>query len=76
MRTYGRRCQAIGLEAEYASHALRCMFAEDCFQMHLAECGDRREALAETSLDLGHGDGRGRYVEQVYLRYLPENENS
>jgi hypothetical protein len=30
--------------------------------------GNRREALAATSLDLGHGDGRGTYVAQVYLR--------
>jgi hypothetical protein len=27
-----------------------------------------REALARTSLDLGHGDGRGRWVKMVYLR--------
>ncbi|EIQ7941507.1 DNA-binding protein, partial [Salmonella enterica subsp. enterica serovar Typhimurium] len=25
-----------------------------------------KEALAVTSTDLGHGDGRGIYIEQVY----------
>jgi len=28
----------------------------------------KREALAATAEDLSHGDGRGRYVKQVYLR--------
>ena len=27
-----------------------------------------REARIATSLDLGHGDGRGRYVASVYVR--------
>ncbi|EBR5152518.1 DNA-binding protein, partial [Salmonella enterica subsp. enterica serovar Alachua] len=26
----------------------------------------RKEALAIVAMDLGHGDGRGRYVAQVY----------
>lgn len=26
------------------------------------------EALARTSMDLGHGDGRGRWVKMIYLR--------
>lgn len=48
---------------------MRCMYAQDRFAFHLAACGgSRAEALAETSLDLGHGDGRGTYVAQVYLR--------
>jgi len=28
----------------------------------------QREAGIATSLDLGHGDGRGRYVASVYVR--------
>lgn len=72
MRTYGRHCQAIGLTGAHASHALRCMYARDRFSKHLdAFGGNRREALAATSLDLGHGDGRGTYVAQVYLRLGP-----
>ncbi len=73
MRSYGRHCQAVGLSGEHASHALRCMYARDRYAQHLqAFDGDRREALAATSLDLGHGDGRGTYVAQVYLRLAPE----
>jgi hypothetical protein len=36
--------------------------------MYMEQLGDRREALAATSLDLGHGDGRGTHVAQVYLK--------
>jgi len=69
MRMYGRHYEAVGLKGESASHALRCMYARDRFAAHLVECGgNRAEALAETSLDLGHGDGCGTYVAQVYLR--------
>lgn len=66
-RAYGRFCNAVGIKGENASHALRCMYAQQRFALHLEELGDRREALAATSLDLGHGDGRGTYVQQVYL---------
>ncbi|EIQ8311973.1 DNA-binding protein, partial [Salmonella enterica subsp. enterica serovar Adjame] len=27
------------------------------------------EALAMVAMDLGHGDGRGRYVAQVYSQF-------
>lgn len=69
MRAYGRACEAVDLRGDHASHALRCMYAQDRFEQYLqANGGDQREALALTSLDLGHGDGRGTYVKQVYLR--------
>ncbi|CAM3375846.1 hypothetical protein XNC1_3480 [Xenorhabdus nematophila ATCC 19061] len=29
-----------------------------------------REALAQVSMDLGHGDGRGRYIRQVYYQNI------
>lgn len=67
-RAYGRLCASVGLSGEHASHALRCSYAQQRFSLHLEQLGDRREALAATSLDLGHGDGRGTYVAQVYLR--------
>jgi Integrase/Phage integrase, N-terminal len=68
MRAYGRFCEGMGLTGEHASHSLRCMYAQDRYTAHLAYTGgNRREALAMTSLDLGHGDGRGTYVAQVYL---------
>lgn len=68
MRAYGRVCESIGLQGESASHSLRCMYAQERFKQHLEVLGDRKEALSATSLDLGHGDGRGTYVAQVYLK--------
>ncbi|EDF8126218.1 DNA-binding protein, partial [Salmonella enterica subsp. enterica serovar Dublin] len=35
---------------------------------YLAQGFCEKEALAMTAMDLGHGDGRGRYVAQVYGR--------
>jgi hypothetical protein len=67
-RMYQRECQDAGLSGELASHSLRCAYAQERYEQHLESLGDRAEALAATSLDLGHGDGRGTYVAQVYLR--------
>jgi len=66
-KAYGRLCISVGLKGEHASHALRCSYAQERYLLHLERLGDRKEALAATSLDLGHGDGRGTYVAQVYL---------
>ena len=71
-RAYGRACEKVGMKGEHASHALRCMFAQERYAMHLQRLGSRSEALAATSLDLGHGDGRGTYVAQVYLQNPPQ----
>ena len=68
MRAYGRECQKVGLTGQSASHAVRCMYAQERFKQHLEALGDRKEALSATSMDLGHGDGRGTYVAQVYLK--------
>ena len=70
-RAYGRACESVGLKGEYASHCLRCTYARDRYEIYMALHGDRREALAAVSIDLGHGDGRGTYVAQVYLKNDP-----
>ena len=70
-RAYCRACANVGLKGEYASHSLRCTYALDRYQMYIELHGDRREALASVSVDLGHGDGRGTYVAQVYLKNPP-----
>jgi site-specific recombinase XerD len=68
-RAYQRLCADVGLKGELASHALRYTFAQEKMAQNLEYTfGDRAEALALTSLELGHGDGRGTYVDQVYLR--------
>lgn len=67
-RSYQREMALAGFSGEQASHALRCAFAQDQYQRHLQQTGDRKEALRRLSLDLGHGDGRGVYCAQVYLK--------
>ena len=68
MRSYQRAMQAAGFSGSEASHALRYHWAQRQFETHLQRLGDRKEALAALSMDLGHGDGRGRYCAQVYLK--------
>ncbi|ESA61313.1 integrase family protein [Escherichia coli 1-182-04_S4_C2] len=34
----------------------------------LAQGFSEKEALAMVAMDLGHGDGRGRWVKQIYGR--------
>lgn len=48
-------------------HSLRYAFAHAQFAAYIARNFSEREALASLSLDLGHGDGRGRWVKSVYL---------
>jgi hypothetical protein len=71
VRAYGRACEAVGLKGEYASHCIRCTYARDRYDMYMAMHEDRSEALAAVSVELGHGDGRGAYVAQVYLKNAP-----
>jgi hypothetical protein len=49
-------------------HALRYAWAREHMDAYLAEGIPIGEAMARTSMDLGHGDGRGRWVKMVYLR--------
>ncbi|MBY6257801.1 integrase domain-containing protein [Phytobacter diazotrophicus] len=51
-------------------HSLRYSFAEDAFRYHLAQGYSKEESLALTSMDLGHGDGRGTYIRNVYCQSL------
>lgn len=57
-------CNRAGIEP----HAARYAFARDQVHAYIASGMSEREALAATSLDLGHGDGRGRWVKSVYMR--------
>ncbi len=73
-RQYGRLCAEAGLSGKQASHALRYRFAHDRMRAYLDEGRPEHEALRLLSNDLGHGDGRGRYVKSVYLRGFYEEE--
>jgi hypothetical protein len=61
MRTAG----AVG---EHSPHAMRYAFACDRVDAYLQQGFSKSTAFAMTSQDLGHGDGRGRYVERVYYK--------
>lgn len=65
---YERECAAVGLSGDQAPHAARYAYAQARIAAYQNAGYERREALAATSLDLGHGDGRGRWINQVYGR--------
>ncbi|MGH8226238.1 MAG: integrase domain-containing protein, partial [Gammaproteobacteria bacterium] len=68
MARYHNVMHAAGATGTNTGHSLRYAFARDQFEDYIGQGLTRREALAATALDLGHGDGRGRWVERVYLR--------
>lgn len=61
-----------GLAVITPRNSLRYAWAQDAIRHYLAQGFSDKEALALTSMDLGHGDGRGRYVVQVYGRHEEE----
>ncbi|EAO4574277.1 DNA-binding protein [Salmonella enterica] len=66
MKYWHSQASRIGLTGAYSPHSLRYAWAQDAICHYLAQGFSEREALALTAMDLGHGDGRGRYVAQVY----------
>ncbi|MDR3415265.1 MAG: integrase domain-containing protein [Nevskia sp.] len=64
MNIYRNICHREGIQ----SHSARYAFAQERAAAYMAQGLSEREARAATSLDLGHGDGRGRYVASVYVR--------
>ena len=57
-----------GFRGKESGHSLRYAFAQEQIREYMAQGYSQAEALAMTSMDLGHGDGRGRYIAQVYQR--------
>ncbi|EAW0635258.1 integrase domain-containing protein [Salmonella enterica] len=68
MNYWRKEIAQAGLTGIYTPHSLRYAWAQDALRNYLAQGFSHREALALTAMDLGHGDGRGRYVVQVYGR--------
>jgi site-specific recombinase XerC len=62
------RLARVGLKGENSGHSLRRAFAMDQYLYYLDEGCSQKIALARVSSDLGHGDGRGRWVFNNYLR--------
>lgn len=66
MNYWHKQAVNVGLTGAYSPHSLRYAWAQDAISHYLAQGFSEKEALAMTAMDLGHGDGRGRYVAQVY----------
>lgn len=50
------------------AHRCRYAYARELYQHYRDQGHSHREACSRVAMDLGHGDGRGRYVASVYLR--------
>jgi integrase len=68
MYRYHYVVKKIGMSGERAPHSLRYAYATEHLQRMKAAGVSRREAAAGVSTWLGHGDGRGTWVELVYGR--------
>lgn len=68
MKYWHGQASRLGLTGAYSPHSLRYAWAQEAIRYYLAQGSSEKEALAMTAMDLGHGDGRGRYVAQVYGR--------
>ncbi len=55
-----------GFIHEESNHGLRYAYAQDVEKYYLSQGFSQKEAYALTSMDLGHGDGRGDYIKRVY----------
>ena len=55
-----------GARGAHSPHSFRYAFAQRQLEGYRAAGYTEREARAKTACDLGHGDGRGRYVASVY----------
>ncbi|EQB7360291.1 integrase domain-containing protein [Escherichia albertii] len=72
MNYWRKQAVSAGLTGAYSPHSLRYAWAQDAIRHYLVQGFSEKEALAMTAMDLGHGDGRGRYVAQVYGRHEEE----
>jgi hypothetical protein len=74
LETHTDRLARVGICEENSSHSLRRAFAMDQFKYYLAQGYQEKKALSRVSRDLGHGDGRGRWVYNNYLRSTLERK--
>lgn len=62
------RIAKLGLKGKNSCHSLRRAFAMDQYQHYLSLGYSEKTALSWTSNDLGHGEARGRWVMNNYLK--------
>ena len=68
LEQHSDRLARLGLKGENSCHSLRRAFAMDQYRHYLAVGCSEKVALSRTSNDLGHGDRRGRWVFNNYIR--------
>lgn len=72
-RRFHNEATAIGMKGLDSPHSLRYAFAAASMMQLVGQGVSEREALGVVSELLGHGDQRGRWVRQVYLKGLEED---
>ncbi|EHK2737135.1 integrase domain-containing protein [Salmonella enterica] len=72
--TYRYYVRRAGLTGEKAPHSMRYHFSQEARRFYENGGYSDREIYAQVSMDLGHGDGRGRYVKHVYFRNNDSDE--
>jgi hypothetical protein len=70
---YRYHVRRVGLVGEKAPHSMRYHFSQEAKQFYEEKGFSEKEVYAQVSMDLGHGDGRGRYVRQVYFKGLSDD---
>ena len=65
---FNNAARAAGFVGDCSPHSLRYAFAQASIVRYETDGFSHAEALALTSLDLGHGDRRGRWIAHVYGR--------
>ncbi|EMX8467014.1 integrase domain-containing protein [Serratia marcescens] len=73
MNTYRYHLRRVGLVGDKSPHSMRYHFSQEAKSYYKGQGYTEREVYAQVSMDLGHGDGRGRYVKQVYFKGMPED---
>lgn len=65
---YRNIVRSAGLVGKKAPHSMRYYVAKELSEHYQKVGFNKKEVLAQVSMDLGHGDGRGRYINQVYYQ--------
>lgn len=66
MNKFHNEAKALGMVGKESPHSLRYAYAHDGLKRYQEQGYSQAEALAQVAIDLGHGDGRGRYIKLVY----------
>lgn len=71
---YRYHVRRVGLTGKKAPHSMRYHFSQEAKSYYEEKGFTEKEIYAQVSMDLGHGDGRGRYVKQVYFKGIDNVE--